>query len=65
LGLDRVVLLERLHHQRKPRHVGEQPEGDLVALDAVPREPRLPEPIILVGLEGHVDTSDSTSDAGP
>jgi hypothetical protein len=46
-----LVALERLHHQREPGRVGEQPDGDLRIQPAFLGEPGLPEPIPLIGLE--------------
>ena len=56
LGLGRVAL-ERVHLQREPAHIGQQPDGDLRLQPAFLGEPGLAEPVTLVGLEvqrGHV-----------
>lgn len=46
-----LVALERLDHQRESRMVGEQPDRDLRFEAAFLGEPRLAEPVTLVGFE--------------
>lgn len=46
-----LVALERLHHQRKPRRVGEQTDGDLPVQATFLLEPGLAEPVGGIGLE--------------
>jgi len=50
LGLGPVPL-KPLHHQRPPGGVGEQPDGDLRVQPSFLAEPRLTEPVTLIGLE--------------
>ena len=50
LGLG-LVALERVHHQREPARVGQQPDGDLRLQPAFLGEPGLAEPVALIGLE--------------
>jgi hypothetical protein len=57
LGLGPVAL-ERVHHQREPGRVGQQPDGDLRVQAPLLGEPRLTEPVTGVGLEvQRTDTS--------
>jgi hypothetical protein len=46
-----LVALERLDHQREPRLVGEEPDGDLRLQPPLFRKARLAEPVPGIGLE--------------
>jgi hypothetical protein len=58
-GRLRGVALERLHHQREPRGVGEQPDGDLRFQSALGGEPEL-DPVI-AELEREVIKAEGTT----